>query len=175
MAIGSTIFKAGLSIADMDRHYYETHELTLAQHPSETDERLMIRLIAFALNASERLIITQGVSGDDEPHLWEKNYGGDIDLWIELGQVDEKRVRKACGRAQNVIIYTYNLNTATPWWNQNKGLFSRFKNLRVIHLHTDNVEALCERSMKIQCNITDNELSFHSDKGEAHIRPEQWN
>jgi len=113
MATGSTIHKVQLNIADMDRNYYEAHDLTIAQHPSQTHQRLMIRLVAFALNAMERLTIAAGIgSEDEEAELWEKNYGGDIELWIDLGQVDEKRLRKACGRAKRVIVYTYNLKSA---------------------------------------------------------------
>lgn len=174
MAAGSTIYKVQLNIADMDRNYYETHDLTIAQHPSETDERLMIRLAAFALNASERLVITKGIGGDDEPDLWEKNYGGEIELWIDLGQVDEKRLRKACGRAERVIVYTYNIKSATAWWKQNRAAFARFKNLSVIHLHSEGIEKLCERSMRLQCNISDTDLSLHSDLGEVRITQERW-
>jgi len=174
MAAGSTIYKAQLSISDMDRNYYETHEITIAQHPSETDQRLMIRLAAFALNASDRLIITKGIGGDDEPELWEKNYGGEIELWIDLGQVDEKRLRKACGRAKSVIVYTYNYKAAIAWWKQYGSTFARFKNLRVIHLHAEGIEKLCERSMWLQCNISDGELSFHSDSGDVTIMQEEW-
>jgi len=174
MAAGSTIYKAQLSIADMDRNYYETHEITIAQHPSETVERLMIRLAAFALNASDRLVITKGIGGDDEPELWEKDYSGDIVLWIDLGQMDEKRLRKACGRSENVIVYTYNLKSATAWWRQYGATFERFKNLRVIHLHFEEIEKLCERSMRLQCNISDGELSFHSERGDVTITQERW-
>ena len=174
MAAGSMICKAQLSVADMDRNYYETHDLTIAQHPSETDLRLMLRLAAFALNASERLAITKGIGGDDEPELWEKNYGGEIELWIDLGQVDEKRLRKACGRSERVIVYTYNTNSATAWWKQYGATFARFKNLSVIHLHAEGIEKLHERSMRLQCNISDTELSLHSDKGDVIITQEQW-
>lgn len=174
MAAGSTIYKVQLGISDMDRNYYETHEITIAQHPSETDERLMIRLAAFALNASERLVITKGIGGDDEPDLWEKNYGGEIELWIDLGQVDEKRLRKACGRSERVIVYTYNIKSATAWWRQNESTFARFKNLSVIHLHAEGIEKLCERSMRLQCNITDGELTLHAESGEVLITQERW-
>jgi len=174
MAAGSTIYKAQLSIADMDRNYYETHEITIAQHPSETDQRLMIRLVAFAFNASDRLVITKGIGGDDEPELWEKDYSGDIVLWIDLGQMDEKRLRKACGRAEKVIVYTYNLKSATAWRRQYGATFERFKNLRVIHLHSEGIEKLCERSMRLQCNICDGELSFHSELGDVTITRELW-
>ncbi len=174
MAAGSTIYKAQLSITDMDRNYYETHDITIAQHPSETDERLMIRLVAFALNASERLVITKGIGADDEPDLWEKDYGGDIMVWIDLGQVDEKRLRKACGRAENVIVCTYNHKAAVAWWKQYGATFGRFKNLRVIHLHSEGIETLRERSMRLQCTISDGELSLHSDRGDVTITQEAW-
>lgn len=175
MAAGSTIHKAQLNISDMDRNYYETHELTIAKHPSETDKRLMLRLAAFALNASDRLIVTTGIDAEDEPALWEKDYGGDIKLWIEIGQPDEKRVRKACGKSERVIIYTHNLNSATAWWAQNGGAYKRFKNLSVIHLKDDDtLESLCERSMKIQCNISDTELSMHIGDKDVYIRQERW-
>lgn len=174
MAAGSTICKAQLNISDMDRNYYETHEITIAQHPSETDQRLMIRLVAFALNATDRLVITKGIGGEDEPDLWEKNYGGEIVLWIDLGQVDEKRLRKACGRSERVIVYTYNLKSASAWWRQNASTFERFKNLKVIHLHAGGIERLCERSMRLQCTISDTELNLHSDHGDVTVTQEIW-
>jgi uncharacterized protein YaeQ len=98
MALKATVVKAELQVSDMDRHYYASHNLTLAQHPSETDERLMVRLLAFALNADERLEFGKGLSSDDEPDLWRRDYTGDIELWIDLGQPDESRIRKASGR-----------------------------------------------------------------------------
>lgn len=174
MAAGSTIYKVQLGISDMDRNYYETHEITIAQHPSETDERLMIRLAAFVLNASDRLIITPGIGSDEEPDLWEKNYGGEIQLWIDLGQVDEKRLRKACGRSERVIVYTYNTKSAVAWWRQNESTFARFKNLSVIHLHAQGLEKLCQRSMRLQCNLSDGELTFHAEQGEVLITQEKW-
>lgn len=174
MAAGSTIYKVQLNLSDMDRNYYETYDLTLAQHPSETDERLMMRLAAFALNASERLVITKGIGGDDEPDLWEKNYGGDIELWIDLGQVDEKRLRKACGRSDRVIVYTYNRKSAQAWWRQNGASFARFKNFEPVHLDAPGIEALCERSMRLQCTISDGELTFHSERGDVAVTQERW-
>jgi uncharacterized protein YaeQ len=175
MAAGSTIYKAQLSMADMDRNYYEMHEITIAQHPSETQQRLMIRLVAFALNATDRLTICKGIGGEDEePELWEKDYGGDIQLWIDLGQVDEKRLRKACGRAKKVIVYTYNLKSAQAWWKQNSATYARFKNLSVMHLHAEGVEKLCSRSMRLQCNISDGELTMHSELGDVTIMQEVW-
>ena len=98
MAAKSTIFKATLQISDMDRHYYQEHSLTIARHPSETDERMMVRLLAFSLNAHERLEFGRGLSTEDEADLWQKDLTGDIEHWIDVGMPDERLVRKACGR-----------------------------------------------------------------------------
>ncbi len=106
MALKATIFKAELHIADMDRHHYGDHALTIARHPSETDERMMMRIVAFALNAHEDLVFTKGLSTENEPDLWQKSLSDDIELWIDLGQPDDKRIRKACGRAQQVMMAT---------------------------------------------------------------------
>ena len=158
MALSATIYKAELTIADMDRHYYQMHELTIAQHPSETELRMMIRLAAFILNADEQLRFTKGLSSDNEPDLWQKSLSNEIELWIDLGQPDEKRIRKACGRAKQVIIYTYHQRSSTTWWQQQRANLTRFKNLKVIHLDAQNIEALVQRTMQLQCNIQDGEL-----------------
>ena len=158
MAISSTINKVSLNIANMDRHYYQSHELTVAQHPSETDFRFMVRLIAFMANASERLCFTKGLSTDDEPELWQKTLTDDIELWIDLGQPDEKRIRKACGRAKQVIIYTYNERKAKVWWEQQQEKLKRFSNLNVLHINAAGVESMIKRSMKLQCNIQDGDI-----------------
>ena len=158
MAISATINKVSLNIADVDRHYYQLLELTVAQHPSENDLRFMIRLIAFMANASESLSFTKGLSSDDEPELWQKSLTDEIDLWIELGQPDEKRIRKACGRAKQVIIYTYHEGKAKVWWEQQKSKLARFNNLKVFHINANGVEEMVKRSMQLQCNIQDGEI-----------------
>ncbi|OUR81485.1 hypothetical protein A9Q82_10185 [Cycloclasticus sp. 46_120_T64] len=158
MAISSTINKVSLNIANMDTHYYADHELTVAQHPSETDFRFMMRLIAFVLNADERLSFTKGLCSDDEPELWQKSLTDEIELWIDLGQPDEKRIRKACGRAERVIIYTYHERKASVWWQQQQQKLARFNNLTVKHIHAEGVETLVKRSMQLQCNIQDGEV-----------------
>jgi uncharacterized protein YaeQ len=158
----ATIHKALLNIANMDSHYYNEHNLTLALHPSETELRLMARVAAFILNASEDLVFCKGISQDDEPDLWEKDFDGSIKLWIDLGQPDEKRIKKACGRSEKVIIYTYQENMASPWFKQLENNISRFKNLSVIHLEfeDDLLEELALRSINLQCNISDEELTL---------------
>lgn len=175
MATGSTIHKAQLGVSDMDRHHYADYDLTVAQHPSETDFRMMVRLIAFALNADEHLTFTKGLCVEDEPELWRKNYGGEIELWIDLGQPDEKRIRKACGRAEEVIVYTYQRGSAKAWFDQQKGKLERFKNLTIIHLDIEgSPESLAQRSMELQCNIQDGVLTMHGEGAEITVRPEVW-
>jgi len=175
MAANATIYKASLNIADMDRHYYAEHDLTLAKHPSENDLRLMVRLAAFVLNAQEDLSFSKGISQDDEPDLWQKALDGEIKLWIDLGQPDEKRIRKACGRAEQVIIYTYQEGSALSWWKQAEKSLKRFKNLRVINLKIEgSIEILAQRSMALQCNISDAELSLLDDEHSVGVREVVW-
>lgn len=163
MALSATIIKLSMSIADMDRHYYQTHELTVAQHPSESDQRLVIRLIAYALNAHEDLHFTKGLCVDDEPELWLKSLTDEIELWIDFGQLDEKRIRKACGRAKSVVIYTYNLRKAEMWWEQIAPGLDRYSNLSVFHVKAEGVEALVKRNMQLQCNIQEGDLYINDD------------
>lgn len=165
MATKATIYKALLNIANMDTNYYNEHNLTLALHPSETELRLMARVVAFILNANEDLAFCKGISEDDEPDIWEKDLDGSIKLWIDLGQPDEKRIKKACGRSEKVIIYTYQENMASPWFKQLENNINRFKNLSIIHLNIqeEEIEELAKRSMVLQCNISDEELTLIND------------
>ena len=161
MALKATIFKAELQIADIDRHYYQNHALTIAQHPSETDERMMVRLLAFALHAHEALAFGKGLSTEDEPDLWQKDLTGAIDLWIDVGLPDEKRLRKACGRAKQVFIYSYGGRNANLWWDQNRNKLEQSKNLTVINLPPATTQALAklaQRTMHLQCTIQDGEV-----------------
>lgn len=175
MALKATIFKAQLNIADLDRHHYADYHLTLAQHPSENDERMMVRLLAFILNADEALTFTKGLSSDDEPDLWRVNLKDEVELWIELGQPDEKRIRKACAKSQQVIIYTYQPRSASVWWKQIEGKLSRFDNLRVVSLPDEAAEQLAElteRTMNLQCTIQDGEVLISNGSQSVTIAPE---
>jgi uncharacterized protein YaeQ len=175
MALSATICKADLNIVDMDRHYYQQHSLTVAQHPSENDERLMIRLLAFALHADEFLSFTKGLSTDDEPDLWQKSLSGEIELWIELGLPSEKRLKKACGRAQQVILYTYGTGSAEQWWKQIQPQVRRFKNLSVRHLDssiTTELASRMQRNLDIQVSIQDSEVTWDSDQKTLSFTPE---
>ena len=174
MALKATIVKASLNVADMDRHYYADHMLTVAQHPSENDERLMVRLLAFALNASESLQFTKGLSTDDEPDVWEKNLTDEIELWIELGQPDESRIRKAGNRAKQVVVYAYGARAVPVWWEKLKSKVSRFDNLRVIELpgeETQALAALAQKAMTLQCTIQDGQVGIGDEQSHVTIEP----
>ena len=160
MALKATIYKAELQIADMDRNYYQEHLLTLARHPSETDERMMIRLLAFAIHASDSLTFTKGLFDTEEPDLWQKDLTGAIDLWIEVGQPDEKRLLKAAGRAEKVIVYSYSA-TSSIWFKGIANKIERAKNVSVINIPADisaQLEKMASRSMALQCTIQDGQV-----------------
>jgi uncharacterized protein YaeQ len=166
MALKSTIYKAELQISDMDRHYYATHALTLAQHPSETEERLMVRLLAFALYADDALEFGRGLSSDDEPDLWRKSLSGEIDLWIDLGQPDEARIRKACGRAREVVVVNYGGRGSDIWWDKHRGALARIGNLTVLDIGSATVAALgalANRTMRLQCMVQDGQFELYGE------------
>lgn len=174
MSVKSTVVKAELQVSDMDRNYYASHNLTLAQHPSETDQRLMVRLLAFALHADERLEFGRGLSADDEPDLWRRDYTGDIEQWIDLGQPDESRIRKACGRAREVVLVTYSGRSANVWWEKHGNALKRLRNLTVIDFDAGDVEAMTgfmQRSMRLTAMIQDTELQLMSDSTSVALTP----
>ena len=175
MAAKATIYKASINIANMDSNYYAEHNFTLAKHPSENHYRLMVRLIAFILNANEDLVFCKGISEDDEPDLWLKALDGDIKLWIDLGQPDEKRIKKACGRSDKVVIYTYQEGSASAWFKQTGKVLKRLKNLSVVNLNIEgDIEELAKRSMNLQCNIIDGELTLLNDEISVSVTKDIW-
>jgi uncharacterized protein YaeQ len=160
MALKATIYKADLSIADMDRNYYQEHALTIARHPSETDERVMIRLLAFALNANEALAYGKDLFDVEEPALWLKDLTGAIDTWIEVGQPEERRLMKASGRSTHVIVYSYSA-TSHIWY---KGLASKIEragNISIVNITAETssqLVKLAKRNMQLQCTIQDGQV-----------------
>ena len=177
MAQNATIYKVELSISDMDRHYFETHKLTVAKHPSETDERLMVRIVAFALSAHERLEMTKGLSTDDEPDIWLKSLNGEIDLWVVLGLPSEKVMRQSCSKAEKVIVYPYGGRVAELWWGKAKNSTSRFDNLQVINFSETDTAALAKlanRAMKLQVHIQDGDVMISVDDSVVYITLIPW-
>ena len=177
MAQKATIYKVELSVANMDHHYYETHNLTVAKHPSETDERLMLRMLAFALNAHEQLEFTRGISTNDEPDIWRKSLSGEIELWVALGLPGEKIVRQSCGKANKVIVYCYGGSTAEVWWDKIKKRTSRFDNLQVVNFSkndTNQLEKKAKRLMNIQVNIQDDVVMISVDGSILYVTLVKW-
>ena len=170
MALKATIFKVKLSLSNLNIHHYDDYSLTLARHPSENNLRMMARLLAFILNAQEEnLTFTKGLSSDAEPDLWKLNHDGSIDHWIELGHLDERRVRQVSSRAQKVSIYTYQGNQSVQWFSSMEKNLDRFDNLDVVHLcfpEANEAENLVERGMNITCTIEDNEIWLSTENNE---------
>ena len=172
MALKSTIYKIDLNIADMDRQYYAQHNLTLAKHPSETDERVMVRLIAFTLYANESLIFGKGLSDDEEPDLWQKDLTGAIQLWIDVGLPTEKDIRKACGKSAQVAVVLYGGRIADMWWQQNSKGLIKLNNLMIINLpETQELAKLAAKSINIACTVQDSEILISHDAGSFTITP----
>lgn len=172
MALKATIYKADLQIADMDRHYYADHALTIARHPSETDERMMARVLAYAIYAQDGIAFTKGLFDVDEPEVWVKNLTGEILLWIDLGQPDEARIRRACSRAEQVVVLCYG-SGCEVWWKQIASKLTRFSHLTVLQLPADTTQALAAlaaRGMQLQCMVQDGEIWLNSDTESVPVK-----
>ena len=176
MALRATIYKADLHIADNDRGYYGSHTVTVARHPSETDERMMVRLLAYALftKADGALEFTRGLSATEEPDLWRKDLTGAIVQWVEIGLPDERRILKACGKSDEVIVIAYGRN-APLWWQGIGNKLERTDKLSVYSLDAEETMALAAmaaRKMTLNVNVQDTEAWISSDTGEAgvHVR-----
>ena len=174
MALKATVHRATLQVSDLDRQHYATHALTLAQHPSETDARLMVRVLCFGLFADERLEFGRGLSAEGEPDLWQRSLTGEIEHWIELGQPDEADVRRACGRARRVTLVGYASRSFGPWWEKNAPGLARCTNLSVIELPAGTAEALApllSRGMDLQCLVQDGEVQLMGEGGSVAFTP----
>lgn len=158
MALKATIFKIDLSISDMDRNYYAEHNLTIARHPSENDLRMMLRILAFMFNASERLEFTKGLSEVEDPDIWQKSYADEIELWIELGQPSAQRIKKGCNQAQQMAIFSYTGNAFDTWWQKEQNALAQRNNLSITTIDEavgEEIAELVDRTMQIQCTISE--------------------
>lgn len=185
MALKSTVFRASLQIADIDHAYYADHALTLARHPSETDERMMVRLCALALQAYKlqavcagdgTLAFGAGLSDPDEPDVCLRDFTGLTRVWIEVGQPDEKPLLKACGKADEVVLYCFN-HAAEIWWQGIESKLSRPQNLAVYRLPGSAAQALipmARRSMQLQATIQEGVLMLGDGKFNVDIEPLRW-
>ena len=178
MAIKATIYKASLQIADMDRNVYGDHSLTLPLQPSETEERLMARLLAFALNVPAddlhgSLQLARGMADADEPDLWHKDLSDQLLHWVEVGQPDERRLAKACGRARKVSLYCYSYS-AHIWYAGIANKITRLRNLTIWQLPAEQSQALaglCNRSMQLQISIQDGHVYVNQGEQAVEVVP----
>ena len=172
MALKATIYKANLSISNMDLNYYQDHTLILARHPSESQSRMMFRVLAFSFLAQEEPEFTKGLSSENEPELWCHNLSGEITHWIELGQPSEKRIRQGCSKADQVTIFTYQPYAGTEWFRSMENKIQRFKELQVVHfsiLENQSLEDLVQRNMELSCTIQDNQIWLSSENHRVGI------
>lgn len=177
MALKSTICKAELQVSDLDRHYYATHALTIARHPSETDERMMVRLLAFALNADDDLAFGRGLSAEDEPDLVQRDAGGEIVRWIDVGLPDPREVRRHAHRTRDMQVFAYGGRAAELWWQQNAPLQKALANLTVTFLPPDLCAALTSlaaRTMRLSCTIQEGIVWLADERGSHELTPVVW-
>jgi uncharacterized protein YaeQ len=177
VALKATVFKAELQVSDLDRHYYAGHALTLARHPSETDERMMVRLLAFALHADPALAFTRGLSSDDEPDLWRHAPDGTLVQWIEVGLPDERRLRRACGRAGQVLVFAYGGRAAELWWARIGSAVASLANLLVVNLPpavSHGLAGLVQRNMRLDCTVDGGSAWLGDGNASVEVVPERW-
>lgn len=180
MAQRSSVIKAQLQIADLDRHHYQDYNLTLAQYPSETQRRLLVRLLAFAANASEQLVFSSNLSDEGQPELSEKSLQGDYLLWIAFGQPDPKWLRKACQQSARVRLYAYGGRALPLWLQQQAKELKRLTNLEIFEItekDLDAVEPFYERNLRLQCTLSDGQLGLTNGllSAEVELKPVAFN
>jgi len=174
MAIKSTIFKVELQLADLDREHFSDYGLTIARHPSETDERMMVRLLAFILHASPTLVFGRGLSTEDEADLWDIDPAGNIECWIDVGLPVERDIRRACNRSRKVVVISYGGRAADIWWRENAEKLATQSNLRVLALSSGEGQALARlvaRTMRLQCTVQDGVIWLGNETQHIELRP----
>lgn len=174
MALKPTIYKFRISLTDMNRDYYDSFNLTVAQHPSETEQRMMARIIAFCINASPELEFTKGLSSIEEPDLWQKSLDDQILEWIDVGEPDPERVKKATRLSKSVSVFSFNTKS-NVWWEQNKGKFGYLK-AQIVRLDNDGIEqlaAMTQRTMDLSVMLSGNSAFVNSDTQSAEVTWEE--
>lgn len=180
MALKATIYKAQVRLSDLDRNVYGEHSVTIARHPSETDERLLVRLLAFALNApvdpdQATLEFAKDLWDADEPSLWQKDATGRVTHWIEVGHPDEKRLLRTSARVDRITVFAY--GTATPvWWKGLETRLTRVQNLSVWQIPAAQSQALAglaQRSMQLQLTIQDGAIWVDDGTRSVEVAPQR--
>jgi uncharacterized protein YaeQ len=170
VALKPTIYKFSINLSDLDRHYYAALQLTVAQHPSETPERMMTRVLAYCFNAAEDLRFTKGLSAVDEPDIWLHSLDQQIALWIDVGEPSVERVKKSCRLAKKVRVYSFNDKSAT-WWQQSQDKFLQL-DAEIFQFPAKDVQrlaSLLQRSMQMSVTISDDSAYVATEQGECEV------
>ena len=173
MALKPTIYKAQVKLADSDRNCFEELALTVAKHPSETIERMTVRLLAYCINSGRGLEFTKGLSSADEPDIWQHADNGEIEHWIELGQPEEPRLRKACGKAKNISVYAFG-KSADTWWKLNGDAIAALPRIQIWQFPWTEVEAasdMMSRTMKLGLSIVGGTLYLDDGSSSVTLEP----
>ena len=177
MALKATIYKAAVNIADLDRQYFSDVQLTLARHPSETQERMMLRLLAWILNADEHLQFTKGLSAEEEPEIWLHYDYGSVKLWIELGLPEERRLKKASAVAGQVVLYAYSERAAQVWWQQNQSKLTALSNLSIWYIDDQQLGKLSDfasRNMNLQVTLQEGVIWLSDGERHTELQLHHW-
>ena len=170
MALKPTIYKFRIALTDLNRDYYDSLNLTVALHPSENLPRMMARILAYCLNASPELMFTKGLSTTEEPDIWIKELDDHISLWIDIGEPEPERIKKATRLADKVIIYSFNTKSDT-WWKQNQGKLGALK-ASIIRFDTKAVEMLASyvsRTMDLSVMLSGQSAYVSSESGDCEV------
>lgn len=170
MALKPTIFKFKIALSDLDRNYYDNLNLTIAQHPSETMERMMARVLAFCINSQEHLIFTPGLSATDEPDIWAHTLDGQISLWVDVGEPAVDRIKKATRISKTVKVYSFNTKS-DAWWNQWKSRFCQL-DVSVFRFEWGGIQALAalvERTMDVSITLSGDFAYIATQTGECEV------
>ncbi len=171
MALKPIIYKLKITLADIDRDHYDTLNLTIAQHPSETLERMMARVLAFCMNARERLLFTKGLAAVEEPDIWARTLDDRIALWIDVGEPTAERIKKATRVAPVVKVYSFN-SKSDAWWSQAREKFNGLVGASVFQFHWQGVQAmalLAKRTMDLSVTISDGTAYVAAGTGECEV------
>ena len=170
MALKPKIYKFRITLSDIDRNYYDTLNLTLAQHPSETLERMMVRVLAFCINAQEQLAFTKGLCAVDEPDIWVRTLDDQITLWIDVGEPAVDRIKKATRLSPAVKVYSFNTKSDV-WWDQGRAKFNELT-VSIFQFQWERIQALAalvQRTMDLSITITGDSAYVAAESGECEV------
>ena len=177
MALAATLHKVRMNISDLHRHYYQEHHVTVAQHPCETNTRLMVRQLAFMRHADSHLRFTKGLSSNDEPEFWLTSADGHILLWGELGEPSVKRIKQALSRAEAVVVYSYGGRSALEWWNKHADELTKLPRLQIYHLadpQPAQLAQLCARNIDLFATLQEAEVQLTDGEQNIDLQLIQW-